>query len=153
MEPATTSVDEAKQFLVTCLTEQAHKDKVSLSEREKQLFLFSESNPLPSQNRDSFDDMDSDAFEQKTSKLLRRAYAVAKKSPVHSQQWRDALVALQDEDFYGLVAVDLAEIPRPTPRMPLLGAKVSVTGIATFAAPFLAQAVLLALGALVVLDP
>ena len=153
METANSSVEAAKQFLLTCLTEQAHKDKVPLSQREKQLFLFSESDGTITTGSDPFLDMDEDAFERKISRLLRKAYATVKKEPAELQQWRDALAALRNEDFYGLVMVDLAKIPRPKPRIPLFGAKMSAVAMARLAAFFLTQVLLLAVGGFLVLDP
>jgi hypothetical protein len=109
------TVDSAKQFLLNRLIEQAAADGATLSEVEKRMFLFSELSPNPDWEANEkfeaeYDDLE---YEKKVAKLLRHAYAHDKKAAEGVDIWRDSLKALTKEDFYGLVMVDQAKIPRP----------------------------------------
>jgi hypothetical protein len=106
--------DSAKQFLLSKLTEQATHDGVVLDEIEKRMFLFSESSGSPDfEAQEKFDkDYESKAYESKVTKLLRRSYARDKRAEDEKASWKAALKALSKEDFYGLVMVDQAKIPR-----------------------------------------
>jgi hypothetical protein len=96
------------------LTEQATHDGVVLDEIEKRMFLFSESSGSPDfEAQEKFDkDYESKAYESKVTKLLRRSYARDKRAEDEKASWKAALKALSKEDFYGLVMVDQAKIPR-----------------------------------------
>jgi hypothetical protein len=106
--------DSAKQFLLSRLGEQAARDSVSMDEIERRMFLFSESSGQPDfEANEKFDkDYDSGAYESKVAKLLSKAYAQDKKTEEGKASWDSALKALSREDFYGLVMVDQAKIPR-----------------------------------------
>jgi hypothetical protein len=106
--------DSAKQFLLSKLTEQAMHDGVVLDEIEKRMFLFSESSGIPDFDaQERFDkDYDSKTYESKVTKLVRRSYARDKRTADGRLSWKAALKALSREDFYGLVMVDQAGIPR-----------------------------------------
>ena len=109
------TVDSAKQFLLSKLLEQAQRDEVSLSETEKRMFLFSETSETgPDMGAaEKFDEeCDSSEYEAKVAKLLRRAYAPEKKTADGTESWTEALTTLRDQDFYGLVMIDQAGIPR-----------------------------------------
>jgi hypothetical protein len=108
------TVDSAKQFLLSKLSEQAGRDGVSLDEIEKRMFLFSEASASPDfEANEIFDEKyDGKAYESKITKLLRKAYAHDRRTDEGKQEWEDALAALRKEDFYGLVMVDQAGIPR-----------------------------------------
>ena len=107
------TVDSAKQFLLDRINEQASKDGVTLSEVEKRMFLFSELSSAPDwEANEKFEaELDDAEYERKIAKLLRRAYAHDRKTS--ESTWREAMGALKREDFYGLVMVDQAKIPRP----------------------------------------
>ena len=106
--------DSAKQFLLSKLTEQAMHDGVVLDEIETRMFLFSESSGIPDFDaQERFDkDYDSKTYESKVTKLVRRSYARDKRTEDGRLSWKAALKALSREDFYGLVMVDQAGIPR-----------------------------------------
>ena len=106
--------DSAKQFLLSRLGEQASHDGTAIDEIEQRMFLFSESSGrLDLEANEEFDkDYDSSAYESKVAKLLGRAYANDTKTEVGRASWEAALRALGREDFYGLVMVDQARIPR-----------------------------------------
>jgi len=108
------TVDSAKQFLLAKLSAQATHDGMSLSDIEKRMFLFSEAsgNPDFEANEIFNEKYDERAYEAKVTKLLRRAYASGIRGVEGKGEWKDALDALKQEDFYGLVMVDRAGIPR-----------------------------------------
>jgi hypothetical protein len=109
------TVESAKQFLLSKLEEQAMRDGVSLSDIEKRMFLFSEvGTPVTDwEASERFDaEYDTHSYEKKIAQLLRRCYAREKKSLDGATSWKDALDSLGDQDFYGLVMVDEAGIPR-----------------------------------------
>src|SRR5260221_9206583 len=103
----------AKQFLLGRVVDQASKDGLSLSDIERRMFLFSETAPETDwEANETFEaEYDDAEYERKVTKLLRRAYAHDRKTS--EDNWREALETLQREDFYGLVMVDQAKIPRP----------------------------------------
>jgi hypothetical protein len=115
------SADSAKQFLLNRLTEQASTDDVPLSDIEKRMFLFSEGSPNPDwEANEKFEaEFDDAQYEKKIAKLLHCAYAHDKKAG-RAGDWDSNLKALAKEDFYGLVMVDQAKIPRPKAWLSLL---------------------------------
>ena len=109
--------ESAKSFLLSKLEAQAVRDGVALSEIEKRMFLFSESGSASPdlEAAEQFDtEFDTRLYEAKIAKLLRRSYADDKKIEGGSIAWKNALDALADQDFYGLVMVDEAGIRRST---------------------------------------
>ena len=106
--------ESAKQFLLSKLDEQGRHDGVALDEIERRMFLFSESSGNPDfEANEKFDtDYDSKTYESKVAKMLGRSYARDRKTEDGKASWKDALKALSKEDFYGLVMVDQARIPR-----------------------------------------
>jgi hypothetical protein len=104
----------AKEFLSSKLSAQASHDKVALDEIEKKMFVFSESSGEPDlQAQEVFDKTyDSNEYESKITKLLRKAYAHDKRTKDGKKEWSDVLKALRREDFYGLVNQE-NEAPQP----------------------------------------
>jgi hypothetical protein len=104
----------AKQFLSSKLSAQAAHDKVTLDEIEKRMFVFSESSVTADiEAMEVFDkNYDSGDYESKVTRLLRKAYAHDKRKKEGKREWSDALKTLSQEDFYGLVMIDQAGIPR-----------------------------------------
>ena len=148
MREPTQTVDSAKQFLLSRLIEQAQHERVPLSEVEKQMFLFSEtsvsgSNPKAAEKFDA--ECNRDDYEAKITKLLRRAYSRDKRTPDGKQPWKESLSALRDEDFYGLVMVDQAGIPRPEPHLGAFGLQFVLFTVIELA--------IIAIGSLVVFQP
>jgi hypothetical protein len=139
--------DSAKQFLLSKLTEQAMHDGVVLDEIEKRMFLFSESSGSPDfEAQEKFDkDYESKAYESKVTKLLRRSYARDKRAEDEKASWKAALKALSKEDFYGLVMVDQAKIPRVD-----AGLRMFLFGMLPFA---LVELVVVGTGFIVVFQP
>lgn len=120
------AVESAKKFLVDAIVEQAQRDSISLTDIEKQMLRFSE---VSGSQEDlsaaaEFDaQYNDDEYEAKIAKLFRHAYAHDKRRTGRHLAWKSALEALRDEDFYALVMVDQAGIPRPKP---ILGPKTFV---------------------------
>jgi|KBSMisStandDraft_5_1062788.scaffolds.fasta_scaffold156960_1 hypothetical protein len=139
--------DSAKQFLLSRLGEQAGHDGMALDEVERRMFLFSEAGGRPDfEASEKFDsDYDAKAYESKVAKLLRRAYAHDKQSDDGKALWKAALKALSREDFYGLVMVDQAKIPRVDE-----GLRVFLLGMLPLA---LSEIGLLGLGCVLVFQP
>lgn len=139
--------DSAKQFLLSKLTEQASHDGVVLDEIERKMFLFSESSGSPDLDADErFEkDYDSRKYEARVSKLLRRSYAGDKKTEDGKSSWKAALKALSREDFYGLVMVDQAGIPRTD-----VGVRIAFLNVVPLV---LAEIVVLGVGAVLVFRP
>ena len=108
------TVDSAKQFLLSRLSEQAQREGIQLDDIEKRMFVFSEtSGNADFETNERFErDYDTTVYEKKISELLRRAYTDDKRSADRIDQWNAALSVLRKEDFYGLVMVDKARIPR-----------------------------------------
>jgi len=98
----------AKQFLISKVIGEAELEHISLSEVEKKMLYFTESNPsfpdIYEVNAEFERTCDSDEYEMKISRLLRNAREVDRKeSLLKEQQWKDALEALKNEDHYILV--------------------------------------------------
>lgn len=106
--------DSAKQFLLSRLGETARQHGVALDDIERRMFLFSESSGRPDfeANEEFEKAYEASAYESKVAKLLGEAYAHDNKTEEGRASWDAALKALGGQDFYGLVMVDQARIPR-----------------------------------------
>jgi hypothetical protein len=112
MPPLSQRAGSAKQFLISKVLRQADSDGVMLSDFEKQMLDFSEgvASAADIEAVANFDsEYNSDTYEARIARLLRRAYQHdAKLGQTH--QWQDALNALQSEDWYILVMLQQAGI-------------------------------------------
>ena len=108
------TVDSAKQFLLAKVKSRAEHDGVPVDDIEQRMFLFSETSGIAdlTANEKFEASYHADAYEAKMAKLLREAYQHDKRDEDRKEEWSEALRALSTEDFYGLVMVDQAEIPR-----------------------------------------
>jgi hypothetical protein len=107
------SCASAKQFLLSKLAEQASHDGLALDDIERRMFLFSESGRPDFDANEKFEtDYGSSEYESKVAKLLARSYERDKKNEHGKALWSEAFKAHSKEDFYGLVMVDQAKIPR-----------------------------------------
>jgi hypothetical protein len=112
MGPSTT--ESAKRFLLAKLEEQAVLEGVSLSDVEKEMFLFSEEAASEKMQvlTEEFDTTcDEAGYERKVSKLLKAAFRRDKEAPDALAAWNESLAALKGTDFYGLVMVQRAGLP------------------------------------------
>ncbi len=148
--------DPAKRFLLEKLIEQAQRDQVPFSDIEKRMFLFSETdgNTDWDANRRFDIEYNDTEYETKMAKLLHRSFMHAQSSAHEVGQWQMALETLRDADFYGLVMIDQAKIPRPKPHISVVGKQIA-EGFWSLENPrFLAAKIAIVILALaLVLDP
>jgi hypothetical protein len=101
-------VSEAKDFLIQQTAEQALREGVSLSELEKRMMYFTESedaveNPI-ALNEEFEAHYATDEYESKIARLLIHAYRRLKKeNPYAAQLWDAAIAELRKGDHYILV--------------------------------------------------
>jgi hypothetical protein len=99
---------EAKDFLVQQTAEQAALEGVSLSDLEKRMMYFTETEEMSEdfiKLNDEFEaQYDSEKYESKISRLLRHAHARAKKENSETVRlWAEAIRVLNKGDHYILV--------------------------------------------------
>jgi hypothetical protein len=104
---------EAKDFLVQQTTEQATRENIPLSDIEKKMMYFTESDTAscgnPVELNDSFEaQYDTAEYEAKISRLLHHAYNRLKvEDPERIRNWDQAIRTLRKGDHYFLVLWDL----------------------------------------------
>jgi hypothetical protein len=109
MPPLSQPAESAKQFLISKVLRQAVSDGVMLSDLEKQMLDFSEGASDIEAVANFNSGYNSDAYEAKIARLLRRAYQHDAKLG-QEDEWQDALRALRSEDWYILVMLQQAGI-------------------------------------------
>lgn len=103
----------AKDFLVQQVAEQAARESVPLSEIEKKMMYFTESDPLSCENpleiNDEFEKEYNDAeYEAKMSNLLHHTYERLKaEGTERKRDWDEAIRTLRKGDHYFLVLWNL----------------------------------------------
>jgi hypothetical protein len=121
---------EAKNFLVEQAAEQAALEKESLSDVEKRMMYFTESDPSSCDNAIDLNDefeaqYDTAEYEAKVSRLLHHAYARLKGEDSEKvRRWEQSIRILRKGDHYILVLWDVkAPGDRPAgDSLKLLGA-------------------------------
>ena len=111
---------EAKDFLVQQAAEQAALENVPLSDLEKRMMYFTETDECPEDPialNDAFEaEYDTDEYEARVSKLMHHAYLRIKKENSEAfHRWKEAMCELSKGDHYLLVLCDDG-----APRRPLL---------------------------------
>ncbi len=104
--------ESAKEFLISKVLRQADEDGIPLSNLEKRMLSFCEGTASAGDMEvaELFEnEYDSDAYEARIARLLRRAYQRDAKLG-HKHQWHDAVRALRSEDWYILVMLQQAGI-------------------------------------------
>jgi hypothetical protein len=104
--------ESAKEFLISKVLRQADDDGVLLSDLEKRMLSFSEGSGSAADTEavEQFEnEYDSDAYEAKIARLLRRAYHRDAKLG-QKPRWDDAVRALRSEDWYIVVMLQQAGI-------------------------------------------
>lgn len=104
---------QAKDFLVQQTAEQAALESLSLSDIEKRMMYFTESDPSscadPFELNDEFEEhCDTPEYEAKIGRLLRHSYNRLKlEDPERKRVWNQAVGELRKGDHYFLVLWDL----------------------------------------------
>ena len=107
------NTEEAKDFLVEQTTEQAALEQATLSDIEKRMMYFTESDPASCDNpvelNDEFEaEYETAEYEIKISRLLHHAYKRLKnENPERKHDWDDAIRTLRKGDHYFLVLWDI----------------------------------------------
>lgn len=113
------SVAEAVGFLSSRAAEEARRDSTPLTDAEIRQLSFTEETATAKEIAAAgvFDDSnDRGEFEERISKLLRKAYKHDVKNGLQLT-WQRHLEALRNHDVYILVMVDQAGIPRAKPSV------------------------------------
>jgi hypothetical protein len=104
------TVREAKEYLAGKIAEQAVREGAPLSEVERKMLYFSETDwTLPDMMKvsEEFDrEYDQDEYERKIGGLVRRLLEPEDEQAVET--WDDAVVKISDEDHYMLVLINSA---------------------------------------------
>lgn len=125
------SARAAKEFLVSKIIEQAEQDSVPLTEVERKMLYFSETDwTLPDIRvvSEEFDRAyDQDAYERKIADLIRRVYErVLCAHRAEYDDWWSAVQYLNKEDHYLLVMVNLAGLRPRWDQLKLFAAGIIV---------------------------
>ena len=107
------STRAAKEFLIRCITDEAQRESVPLSDTERDMLYFSETAwtlPNMAAINEAFDrDYDQSAYEAKISALIRNFKARGTKDDHAAlETWNDSVHVLQSEDHYILVMTEIA---------------------------------------------
>jgi hypothetical protein len=110
---------QAKDFLVQQASEQAALENVSLSDLEKRMMYFTESDPPSCEN--PFDlnaefeaQYDTEEYELKVSRLLHQACRrLEQEGPEKLPNWKEAIQTLREGDHYILVLLGVDSTPAP----------------------------------------
>jgi hypothetical protein len=115
---------EAKDFLVQQVAGQAALEKVSVSDLEKRMMYFTETDPASCENpidlNTEFEEQyDTEEYELKISGLLHRAHKrVKQEDAAKLRNWEEAVRTLRKGDHYILVLLDVnSELARPVLRI------------------------------------
>lgn len=124
---------QAKEFLISQIVEEARRENVLLSEVERKMLYFTESEEtLPDMLdvNDQFErDYDASVYEKKISDLVGSAFKRNwKESSADEQRWKQAIADLRKEDHYLLVMVDRAmrSIRPKDDQLKLLGTALAI---------------------------
>lgn len=114
------SAREAKEFLVSKIAEEAQREGVPLSEVERKMLYFSETDwtlPDMASVSEAFDrEYDHDEYEKKIAQLVRHVRArTRKENPQELEDWKDAIDVLGKEDHYILVMLGEGGVSVPNP--------------------------------------
>ena len=106
---------EAKEFLISKIVLEAEREGVALSEVERKMLYFSETNwtlPDIQQIHDEFSSTcDQDDYEAKVVRLVRRAYrGLSKQSRDEYDKWWSAVHFLSKQDHYVSVMISQANL-------------------------------------------
>ncbi len=102
---------QGKEFLISQIVEEAQRENIPLSELERKMLYFTETQEsLPDIHdvNDQFErEYDTGEYEKKIAGLIRRSYRRARReSSENKNHWKQAVADLRKEDHYLLVMVD-----------------------------------------------
>jgi hypothetical protein len=102
---------QAKEFLISQVVEEAQKENVPLSEVERKMLFFTETQEtLPDMldvNEQFEREYDGSTYEKKIATLLYNAFEHSRReTPEGERRWKQAITDLRNEDHYLLVMVD-----------------------------------------------
>lgn len=128
------SAREAKEFLVSKILLEAEREGVSLSEAERKMLYFSETDwtlPDMQQVYDEFSGTyDQDDYEAKIGRLVRRAYrGVSKQSGDEYNNWWSAVHHLSKQGHYVSVMISQANLKPRFDQLKLLGAGLAIAAL------------------------
>lgn len=128
------SAREAKEFLVSRAVEEAQREGAPLSEVERKMLYFSETDwtlPDIAEVNDEFDrTYNRDDYEKKMARLFREAAKRDRKaSPEEYDAWRSAIRVLQRGDHYILVMVRSASQKPRWDTLKLIGVATIIVGL------------------------
>jgi hypothetical protein len=131
---------EAKEFLATQIADQAQRDHQPLSEIERKMLYFSETDwtlPEMSKVSEEFDrDYDQDEYEGKVTALIRSAYKRAvSESRDGYDDWWSAIRLLTKQDHYILVMIRSAGLRPRYDQLKLLVVGVGIAALVGGIAP------------------
>jgi hypothetical protein len=132
---------QAREFLICQILEQAQMDNLPLSEVERKMLYFTETEKtLPDMLavNDQFDrEYDRSAYESKIAGLAQNAFErLRRESPDGERRWKRAIADLHKEDCYLLVMVEHgSRSVRPAyDRLKLWGTGFAIVGVVVGAA-------------------
>jgi hypothetical protein len=125
------SAREAKEFLISRIVEEAMRENVPLSEIERKMLYFSETDwtlPDITDVSDQFDrEYDQDEYEAKITRLVSKAAKHDRKeSGEQYDAWWDAIKLLEKQDHYILVMIRAAGLRPRFDQLKLFAAGVLV---------------------------
>lgn len=104
------SQQQAKEYLAGRIVAEAFREGAPLSEIERKMLYFSETDWAPpgilEVSAEFERDYDNDEYEEKIAGLISNLRASA--TPAEQQMWRDAVIKLKEGDHYLLVLIDQA---------------------------------------------
>jgi hypothetical protein len=110
---------EAKDFLVQKTAEQAALENVPLSDLEKRMMYFTETDECPEDPialNEAFEaEYDTDEYEAKVSQLMHHAYRrIKRENHETNRRWNEAIRTLRKGDHYLVVLWDQGPQERPS---------------------------------------
>jgi hypothetical protein len=114
---------EAKAYLIRQILAEADRENIPLSEIERKMLEYSETENTPPDLEEvnaEFDrDYDQSEYEQKIGSLVRNLLARLKsESGAELDRWNQALLTLSSEDHYLLVLINMPSGTRASGRPP-----------------------------------
>lgn len=115
-----TSQKKAKEYLIKRIVDEAQRAHITLSEIERKMLYFSETDwtlPGITDVNAAFErDYDESDYEEKIAGIVRNVLESA--TPEQQSEWDDAVLKLCDGDHYLLVLIDLGSNSKAASKLP-----------------------------------